>query len=201
MLVGPARAHVAGIDAVFGQGGRAVLVPGKEEVTVVVEIAEMGTCTPMRSRPATMAGTAAAAASVFTVTRTSSLPARANSATCRTVDSTSAVSVLVMDWTTTGWQEPTGTPPIQTVGVLRRAVLLTEPLSAGPSARQSVLTRPSDLVSRSQAIASTLPSALRGVRAAMISARVPAILRSRSSETMRAKRCSYSSRSSWPLSR
>ena len=49
-----------------------------------------------------MRGTAAAASSVFTVTRTSSEPAIARARTCRAVASTSAVSVLVIDWTTTG---------------------------------------------------------------------------------------------------
>ena len=38
----------------------------------------IGTAMPSRSSPSTMAGTAAAAASLLTVTRTSSLPARAS---------------------------------------------------------------------------------------------------------------------------
>ena len=54
------------------------------------------------------------------MTRTSSLPARASAATCRTVAATSAVSVLVIDWTTIGWPEPTGTPPTRAVTVWRR---------------------------------------------------------------------------------
>ena len=49
-----------------------------------------------------MCGTAAAASSVFTVTRTSSDPARASALTCWTVDSMSAVSVFVIDCTTIG---------------------------------------------------------------------------------------------------
>jgi hypothetical protein len=32
----------------------------------------------------------------------------------------SAVSVLVIDWTTIGWAEPTFTPPTDTTLVLRR---------------------------------------------------------------------------------
>ena len=40
---------------------------------------------------------AAQAASVFTVTRTNSEPARAKAAVCRTVPATSTVSVLVID--------------------------------------------------------------------------------------------------------
>src|ERR1019366_7264375 len=80
----------------------------------------MGTVMPCETRPATMSGTAAAAASLFTVTRTSSLPARARSATCATVAAMSAVSVLVIDWTTTGCSAPSATPPTLTVGVRRR---------------------------------------------------------------------------------
>ena len=69
-----------------------------------------------------MWGTAAAASSLFTVTRTNSLPARASAATWRTVAATSAVSVLVIDWTTMGCPDPTGTPPMRTVTVERRMV-------------------------------------------------------------------------------
>ena len=58
-----------------------------------------------------------AAASLLTVTRTSSEPARARAAICWTVDSMSAVSVLVIDWTTTGAEEPVRMPPMLTVGV------------------------------------------------------------------------------------
>src|SRR5690606_14245184 len=83
----------------------------------------IGTCTPARSSPSTMAGTAAAAASLLTVTRTSSLPARASAATCRTVAITSAVSVLVMDCTTIGCPDPTGMPPTRAVTVLRRSMV------------------------------------------------------------------------------
>ena len=49
-----------------------------------------------------MCGTALAASSRSTVMRTSSEPARASAATCSTVASMSAVSVLVIDCTTTG---------------------------------------------------------------------------------------------------
>ena len=68
----------------------------------------------------TIPGTAAAAASVFTVTRTSSEPARARATTWIDGGAASAVSVLVIDWTTTGWALPTGMPPIRTVTVGRR---------------------------------------------------------------------------------
>src|SRR6266550_5966317 len=68
----------------------------------------------------TMSGTARAASSVLTVTRTSSEPAWWRARTCAAVAAASAVSVLVMDWTTMGWAEPTGTPPTSTVTVRRR---------------------------------------------------------------------------------
>ena len=63
-----------------------------------------------------MRGTAAAASGVLTVMRTSSEPARHSSATCLVVEATSAVSVLVIDCTTTGALPPTCTPPIVTAG-------------------------------------------------------------------------------------
>src|SRR6266567_3933774 len=67
-----------------------------------------------------MCGTAAAASSLFTVTRTSSEPALAREATCSTVEATSAVSVLVMDCTTTGASDPTRTVPIVQATDVRR---------------------------------------------------------------------------------
>src|SRR5262249_41716008 len=67
-----------------------------------------------------MCGTAAAASSRSTVTRTISEPARASAATCRAVASTSAVSVLVIDCTTTGAPPPTITPPTSTATERRR---------------------------------------------------------------------------------
>src|SRR5690606_14935953 len=52
--------------------------------------------------------------------RTISEPAGASAATWRTVASTSAVSVLVIDCTTIGAPPPTVTPPTSTATVLRR---------------------------------------------------------------------------------
>src|SRR5713101_6005305 len=72
---------------------------------------------------ATIAGTACAAASLLTVTRTSSEPASWRARTWTTVAATSAVSVLVIDWTTMGWQEPTRTAPTETVTVWRRGMV------------------------------------------------------------------------------
>ena len=73
------------------------------------------------STSATMSGTARAASSLLTVTRTSSLPASARARTWAMVAAASAVSVLVIDWTTIGWQLPTWTPPTSTVAVRLRS--------------------------------------------------------------------------------
>src|SRR6516164_7401686 len=80
-----------------------------------------GTATPASSSRRMISGTAAAAASLFTVTRTSSEPAAASAITCSAVVAGSAVSVLVIDCTTTGWPEPTRTLPTRVVTVARRA--------------------------------------------------------------------------------
>src|SRR5581483_1267161 len=56
-----------------------------------------------------------------TVMRTISEPARASAATCAAVEATSAVSVLVIDCTTTGAPSPTVTPPTATATDLRRS--------------------------------------------------------------------------------
>src|SRR5262249_52818233 len=72
----------------------------------------------------TMSGTARAAASVLTVTRTSSLPAAWSAITCATVAGTSAVSVLVIDCTTIGWPLPTFTPSTSTTTVFLRSGML-----------------------------------------------------------------------------
>ena len=80
----------------------------------------MGVFQPFGANAFDDVGTALAASSLLTVMRTISEPARARAAICWMVDSTSAVSVLVMDWTTTGADDPTRTPPILTVTDLRR---------------------------------------------------------------------------------
>jgi hypothetical protein len=67
-----------------------------------------------------MRGTAAALSSRSTVMRTISEPARCSAATWATVWSTSAVSVLVIDCTTTGAPPPTITPPTDTRTDVRR---------------------------------------------------------------------------------
>src|SRR5882724_10046601 len=81
----------------------------------------IGAVTPILSSRSLMCGTAAAASSRSTVMRTISEPARASAATCRAVPSMSAVSVLVMDCTTTGAPPPTATPPTATATDRRRS--------------------------------------------------------------------------------
>ena len=88
-----------------------------------------GTVMPACARRSRMCGTAAAASSVLTVTRTISEPARARARTCATVASMSAVSVLVIDCTTIGASPPTFTPPT-TAWMLRRRRII------GPAPRQ-----------------------------------------------------------------
>src|SRR6185437_6869987 len=106
-----------------------------------------------------MCGTAAAASSLFTVTRTSSDPARTNAATCSTVEDTSAVSVLVMDCTTTGASDPTRTLPIVQVTLLRRTIVAMGKSSLAEDATSSVvaelLTHSGDNLSIDIELAST----------------------------------------------
>src|SRR5450631_3347116 len=70
-----------------------------------------------------MRGIAAAAASLLTVRRTSSEPARASDMTWATEESTSAVSVLVIDCTTIGAVPPTVTEPTLTAMDCRREII------------------------------------------------------------------------------
>src|SRR3989338_401537 len=85
----------------------------------------IGTSTPASATRRATSGTAAAASSLFTVTRTIWDPARARAITCSAVDAGSAVSVLVMDCTTTGCADPTATLPMCAVTVRRRGVKTT----------------------------------------------------------------------------
>src|SRR3954454_8720457 len=80
----------------------------------------IGTSTPRPCSLRTISGTAAAACSVLTVIRTSWLPAWASRATWIAVASGSAVSVVVIDWTTIGGADPTRTAPTSTEPVGRR---------------------------------------------------------------------------------
>ena len=61
---------------------------------------------------------AAAASGTLTVTRTISEPASANSMHCCAVPAASAVSVMVIDWTTMGAPPPTCRRPTRTPTVL-----------------------------------------------------------------------------------
>src|SRR6186713_2994590 len=79
-----------------------------------------GAVQPASSIRCLISGTAAAASLLFTVTRTSSEPASANSMHCVAVDAASAVSVIVIDCTTIGAPPPTWTAPTRTPTVLCR---------------------------------------------------------------------------------
>ena len=102
----------------------------------------IGTSTFILRSLSLMCGTAAAASSRSTVMRTSSEPARASAATCRAVASASAVSVLVMDWTTIGASPPTDTPATSTATERRRGAgaplldILRSPLTLGVPERR-----------------------------------------------------------------
>src|SRR3712207_4105069 len=74
----------------------------------------------MSARRRAISGTAAAASSLFTVIRTICEPARKRAATCSAVAAASAVSVFVIDWTTTGCDDPAATPRTHEVTVRRR---------------------------------------------------------------------------------
>src|SRR5574341_759065 len=91
-----------------------------------------------------IAATARAASSVLTVTRTSSLPAACSARTCAAVAAASAVSVLVIDWTTIGWALPTGTPPTLTVTVGRRVLTGRKYSAARSGARLEELVLQND---------------------------------------------------------
>src|SRR3954471_2868375 len=89
-------------------------------------------------------GTAAAASSRSTVMRTSSEPARASASTCRAVASASAVSVLVIDWTTIGAPPPMTTPSTATgretllLGELMQRLFQREPRDFHFHVRQQI---------------------------------------------------------------
>src|SRR5438874_10042294 len=97
-----------------------------------------------------MSGTASAAASLLTVTRTSSLPAWCSARTCAAVASTSAVSVLVIDWTTIGWVPPTLTPPTSTTTACLRWYVLTRQSGRHPPDRRPVDDRSEEHTSELQ---------------------------------------------------
>src|SRR6266446_6054661 len=85
-----------------------------------------GASTPAASIRFLISGTACAASGTLTVTRTISDPACASSMHCRAVVPTSAVSVLAIDWTTTGAPPPTVTGPTGTPTVDRRFLAFIE---------------------------------------------------------------------------
>jgi hypothetical protein len=122
VVVLAANADVAGINAVFGQPFGALGIFDEQLMPVVMEVADDGDANALASSPSLMWGIAFAASSLLTVTRTTSLPARASAATCLIVPGISAVSVLVMDCTITGASLPTRTPPIDAVNVFLRII-------------------------------------------------------------------------------
>jgi hypothetical protein len=80
-----------------------------------VEVADDRHLHPASARKSTMSGTARAASSLLTVTRTICAAGAPERGDLPAVPSMSAVSVLVIDCTTTGWRcPPTGTPPTVT---------------------------------------------------------------------------------------
>src|SRR5262245_22153587 len=83
----------------------------------------IGVLYPASRTRSLISGTAAAASLLLTVMRTSSDPAFARSMICRAVAAASAVSVLVIDCTTTALHPPRRTPPTSTLIVFLRLIL------------------------------------------------------------------------------
>ena len=106
-----AGADVARVDAVLVERGGAGRIAGEQQVPVVVEVADERRVQPASSMRWRISGTAAAASGMFTVMRTISEPASASAMHCAAVPAASVVSVLVIDWTTTGAPPPTWTAP------------------------------------------------------------------------------------------
>jgi hypothetical protein len=79
----------------------------QQQVTVVVKVADERRRAAGIEHARLISGTAAAASGRLTVTRTISDPACHNSMHCCAVDAASAVSVIVIDCTTTGAPPPT----------------------------------------------------------------------------------------------
>jgi hypothetical protein len=82
VVVFSANRTITWIDAVLGESGGAVRVFGEELVAVVVEVANDGRVPALGLNALDDVGAAAAAASLLTVMRTSSEPARASAAIC-----------------------------------------------------------------------------------------------------------------------
>ena len=98
-----ADVDVARIDAVLGERAGALGIFLQQDVAVVVEVADDGHAhAELVERLDDLRHGCGGGFVVLTVTRTSSEPARASAITWLTVDETSAVSVLVIDWTTIG---------------------------------------------------------------------------------------------------
>jgi len=105
-------ADVAGIDPVLGERTGAVGMLGEQQMAVVMEVADHGDIDVGDDRRY-------GAGRLIGVHRhTHQLAAGGmQSAHLGSRSATSAVSVLVIDWTAIGWALPTGTPPTLTVTV------------------------------------------------------------------------------------
>ena len=122
-----AGADVAGIDAVLVESASAVGIFGQQDVAVVVEIADERSFAAGVEHALLDFGDSGGGFGNFTVMRTISEPAVASSMHCCTVEATSAVSVLVMDWMTMGAPPPTVTRPTFTVWVCSLCVTDSAP--------------------------------------------------------------------------
>ena len=116
-----AASDVAGIDPVLGERVRAVRKLAQEGVAVVVEVADQRHIDPMDLvKPRADLRHPRGAGAVVDRDRTISDPARASSATWAAVATASAVSVLVIDCTTTGAPPPIVTDPTRHPTLTRR---------------------------------------------------------------------------------
>ena len=119
LLIAPTPgADVAGVDPVLVEGPRAVGVTREQKVSVVMEIADKRSRDACVEHPALDLGNGFG--SFWQVDRDTHHfgPGFASSMHCCAVAAASAVSVMVIDWTTTGAPPPTWTGPTRTPTVL-----------------------------------------------------------------------------------
>src|SRR6185437_15001780 len=115
-------AHIARIDSVLGQALRACRILLEQQMSVVVEVADDGNVDPDSLQTLDDVWHRLRSGIIVDRDAYNSEPARASAATCVIVPEISAVSVLVIDWTTTGASLPTFTFPIRTVAVFLRVI-------------------------------------------------------------------------------
>jgi len=104
---------VARIDPILGERARAVGILGEQQMSVVVKVADHGNVDVLDDGGDGARGFIG----VHRHAAPARLPAACSARTCAAVAAASAVSVLVIDWTTIGWALPTSTPPTLTVTV------------------------------------------------------------------------------------